>query len=106
MPNYTESLKKYTELPHNDLIKAVLRNDINSVKLLIESKKFDINAKNHSGQATAILEACFDGNIEMVKLLVENGADYTVVNGGGKSCRDLATIQLNIELYNYLNSLK
>jgi hypothetical protein len=99
----TCSLEEYADKPHNELIKAVLKNNIENVKKLINSKKYDINAKNYSGDGTALLEACFDGTKEMVKLLIDNGADCTIKNGGGLSCFDLAK-KYNQDVYEYLMS--
>ena len=62
--------------PINNLIEAAKNNDTNRINSILNKGKVDINAKNKDGE-TALMLASSEGHLEMVKLLVENGADYT-----------------------------
>ena len=56
---------------------AIIDEDINGVKFFINTNSQSINQKNIGG-ATALHIASRIGNLEIVKLLVENGADVNV----------------------------
>lgn len=68
-------------LPTQNLSAAVKGNDYDTVKILVENKdsikNFDINEKDKSG-SSSLIHAVWNGNIEIVKILVENGADVNV----------------------------
>ena len=49
-----------------------------------------INQKNIRG-FTALHYACYNGNIKLIKLLVNNGADINIVNNNGLNILHLAT---------------
>ena len=49
-----------------------------------------INQKNKAG-FTALHYACYNGNIKLIKLLVNNGADINIVNNNGLNLLHLAT---------------
>lgn len=68
-------------IPTQSLSDAVKGNDYDTVKILVENKdsikNFNINEKDKSG-STPLIHAVWNGNIEIVKVLVENGADVNV----------------------------
>eukprot|EP00794_Sanderia_malayensis_P018774 gene18774-20665_t len=71
-----------TELFH----RAVSENDFLRVKLLLEQakedEKFSINGINSEG-LTALQTSCFAGNLDIVKLLFENGANLKIKDRDG-----------------------
>jgi ankyrin repeat protein/serine/threonine protein kinase len=61
------------------LLKAVQQIDFEKVKLLLESPFTDINCVNEDGR-TCLHFACMSENLEMISLLLENGADPKILN--------------------------
>lgn len=53
------------------------------VRLLVEDYKCDVNALDKRGSTTPLMRACAVGNLEMVKLLVELGANVDADNMEG-----------------------
>lgn len=64
-----------------DLLEAIKRGDNENAKRMCISKKI-VEAKDSHGW-TALTVAVYNNNIEMVKFLVENGADIDVINNNG-----------------------
>jgi ankyrin repeat protein len=60
-----------------------------AVKYLVEDLHSDVNAKDHEGN-TALHNAAARGDVEMIKYLVEKGADVKAVNREGKTTADMA----------------
>lgn len=56
------------------LIKSVVNNDLKMVEFLIKHDA-DINHKNRYGE-TALKIACQESNVNLAKLLIDNGGDY------------------------------
>ena len=54
-----------------------------------------INAKNKN-EDTALLYSCYNGNLKMIKLLIENKADYILENKDGKNVISMAAISNKI----------
>ena len=65
------------------LIKASWIGYKESVRLLLEKGRADINAKDKDGEATALMKASFKGHIEIVLMLLEKGADINEKNEDG-----------------------
>jgi len=68
---------------------AILNNDIEKVKQLIKSKA-NVNYAPYSN-TTLLWNACTSENIEMVRLLLEAGADPNIMVKGVPSCLSIAT---------------
>lgn len=66
----------------NALMSAVANNDVNGVKFFSKAGRALINQKNFGG-ATALHVAAREGNTEIAKTLIENGADVNVVDNEG-----------------------
>ena len=49
--------------------------------------------------------AAFNGHVEIIQLLVENGANHNLLNFEGKTPHDLALAQEQYEAADYLSSL-
>ena len=60
-----------------------------AVKYLVEECGADVNAIDHEGN-TPLHNAAARGDVEMIRYLVEKGADPTVVNREGQSTADMA----------------
>jgi ankyrin repeat protein len=60
-----------------------------AVKYLVEDLGVDVNAKDHEGN-TALHNAAARGDVEMIKYLVEKGADVKAINREGKTTADMA----------------
>lgn len=58
------------------------------LKLLLERKELDVNAK-WKGR-TALMEACDNGSVVNVRLLLKRGADVNLTDTVGKSAMDIA----------------
>lgn len=61
------------------LMSAVIDDDIEGVKFFSKMGKDEINKKNIAG-ATALNLACRKGNTEIIKILVEKGADVNIAD--------------------------
>jgi len=64
-------------IENENLFNAIEREDLNAAKEAL-CNGADVNYKDNEGN-TALLEASFLGNIELIKLLVKNGADTNVI---------------------------
>jgi len=80
-----------------------------AVKYLVEEVGVDVNERDHEGN-TAVHHAASRGDTEMIRYLVEHGADVTAVNREGQSTVDMANgpvqrVQPWPETVKYLESL-
>jgi len=60
-----------------------------AVRFLVEEMGADVNARDHNGY-TALHHAASRGDVEMIRYLVEHGADVTVVSRKGETTADMA----------------
>lgn len=67
----------------SDIVRAVRKNNINQVKELIQ-QGYDINKPDVNGD-TALILAAYEGKTDVLKLLLEAGADVTVLDPGMKA---------------------
>lgn len=68
----------------------------------ILTKKVQINAINNRGE-TALHKACEEGDLEVVKWLIEAGADSTIQSKVNKTAADLARANNHPEIAEYLS---
>ena len=71
-------------------------------KYLVEEKKVDVNVKDVSIGRTVLFDVCMDGNLELVKILIENGADVNVKDVLGQTALFNACENGNRELLEYM----
>ena len=62
-----------------NLIEAIKNNDTNQINFILKNKKTNINAKDKDGW-TALIWASCKGDLETVKLLIDNGADINLIS--------------------------
>ncbi len=90
-----------TELFH----RAVAENDVLRVKLLLEQAredpKFSINGINSEG-LTALQTSCFAGNLDIVKLLVEHGANVRIKDRDGWTLLHGASLAGKLDIVQFL----
>ncbi len=66
----------------NALMSAVVNNDVNGVRFFAKAGRALLNQKNFGG-ATALHLACREGNFEILKILLESGADANAIDNEG-----------------------
>jgi ankyrin repeat protein len=86
----------------NFLHMAARYNNLLITKYLIEELHYNINAIGRDRQ-TAIVKAAKRNSTEMVKYLIEKGADQTIRDNDNKSAKDYAAANDNAEMINLLD---
>ena len=69
--------------PDIRLYYAATTNDLDEVMMLVESRMADVNATNPAEGATALHGAAYEGNVECIHYLLQNGADVSVCDDDG-----------------------
>lgn len=69
--------------PNIRLYYAATTNDLDEVKMLIESGMADVNASNPAEGATALHGASYEGSLECVRYLLEKGANVNLSDDDG-----------------------
>ncbi|MDM8335627.1 ankyrin repeat domain-containing protein [Wolbachia pipientis] len=75
--------------------------DVNVTKDILKTSKTDLNAIDPGGK-TILHHAAYDGHLDKVKYLVEEGANFEIKDKSGKSPLDLATDKQNNEVVGFL----
>ncbi|MFN4149639.1 MAG: ankyrin repeat domain-containing protein [Candidatus Sericytochromatia bacterium] len=81
--------------------KSLDKISLDVINILLESKKIDINAQDEYGH-TALSISLNKGNIEIIKLLLDNKANPNIKNNLGESYLDIAKKRNNQEIINIL----
>ncbi len=84
-----------------ELVSAVLAQNLNLVSQFVQLRPDIVDARNSHGH-TALSEAVTTDNLELVKLLVEAGADPKQCNHGGSSLIDAAAYIGSVPIAEYL----
>ena len=63
---------------------SVCSEKMDIINFLLQNKLVDVNARDTFGR-TALHYACSAGQLELVKVLIENGADVNQKNNGGET---------------------
>ncbi|XP_040580726.1 protein fem-1 homolog C [Lepeophtheirus salmonis] len=71
------------------------------VKLLVQEGKANVNSTTKTN-STPLRAACFDGHYEIVKYLVEHGANIEVANRHGHTCLMIACYKGHLRIAKYL----
>ena len=78
-----------SNLSKTPLMAAVHNNHYESARLLLETKKAQVNAQDHSGWP-ALFYAVWNSDVKMSKLLIEHGADLRLVDNSGLNIEQIA----------------
>lgn len=97
---HTDNLVRMTTALHV----ACLQGDLSAVKRLIEEVHIDVNYIDRTG-STALMYAAYSGHFEIVKYLVEHGANLTIKNLKGGTAVRYAAYASNKKIVEYLNSV-
>ncbi len=87
----------------NSLMSAVVSNDINGVRFFSKAGSAAVNQRNFGG-ATSLLIAARQNNLEIAKILIENGADVNIADNEGWTPLMRASIVKGSELVDLLIS--
>jgi ankyrin repeat protein len=101
--NDNGDLNSQDELDNNALIIASQYGNLEIAKLLIESKKINVDLQNKKGN-TALILASFLGYSEIVKLLLEAGADRNIKDKDGKTALDYAKENYDNQIIKLINN--
>jgi ankyrin repeat protein len=74
----------------NLLTHAVLFSYLQSLKMLIETKLFDVNNQDDEGNTALMLSIREGTDEEVIHLLIDNGADLSLKNDEGETAYDIA----------------
>lgn len=88
--------------PH-DILRDVANNDIQSVQNALADEE-NIDQMLFPSMQTPLMIAIRNNNVDMVRLLIDNGADTTIRNRNNQSALDIARIEGNVEIINILNN--
>ena len=81
---------------------AVCDGDVTKVKFLLKyAQGIQIDRPNKNG-LTALQQSCFDGNLELVNVLLEQGADLSLVDSEGKTALHFAALGGDLETVSLL----
>ncbi|XP_004207792.1 notch-regulated ankyrin repeat-containing protein [Hydra vulgaris] len=96
-PSRSPSIPGYDCQLHN----AIMIEDVEAVRSLLEAEVLNINGFGAHG-ITVLHHACTGGNLEIVKLLVEAGADIGLPTKDGKTPLSLAVSNGYFDVSEYL----
>ena len=71
------------------LIVAAQKSQMQAIRLLLH-RKVNVNARTLRSGETALHHACFEGNAELVSVLLSAGADPSITDNDGESAFDCA----------------
>lgn len=94
-----DTLNAKNEFGFTPLVLAAYRNQPDAVSFLIEK---GVNVDEVTPEGTALMGACYTGNITIVKQLLEAGASLEVKNGNGDTPLHFACMSGNSDLIRFL----
>ena len=84
---------------------AMNYNDLDFIKYLVEKKGFDPFVTNRKSGFTPLMQAVSYGYLEIVKYLINLGADINEKDNFGLSAKDYARKLGQVQVLNYLKTL-
>ena len=96
-----ENASSKPEAPEIDLHSAVIANNIEAIKQHI-SARTDINLKDPFGGSSPLISAALFGKTEIVKILLEAGADINFINNDGSTASHSAAFFCRPEIVQIL----
>lgn len=94
----------YMEGYHTPLFQTIAQNRMAAFKRLLAVPDIDLNQEDKEG-VIPILLAAYNGHLNMLKLLVLQGADVLIKNAEGKTALDMATLNKKPEAVQYLKKI-
>ena len=107
VPIKTINKVKETPIPTKirTIYDAIALQDIKAINDLI-TKRPNVVFEKGENRTTPIIAAVRTGNVKIVKLLAENGADPNVKDGAGNNAFHIAAATQNIQVVNYFVEIK
>ena len=93
----SRSIPGYECQVHN----AVMLDDIEALRIILEIGNVQLNVLGPHG-ITPLHRACTGGSLEIVKLLIESGADVSLLTKDGHTALNIAATNGHFELSEYL----
>jgi ankyrin repeat protein len=84
------------------LANAIARGNVEEVKKRTENRPRRINDRRPATGSTPLGDAAFHGNLEIVKLLIDQGADVNATNRDGNTPLIVAAFMCRTEVVQYL----
>jgi len=94
-----------TEVTKDQLVMIAIKAKPETVLGLIKSNNYDINTQNAIGW-TPLTMAVYTGNLEMVKTLIQEGANPEVADNGGNNSFYFAEYSINKAVTQYMKTIK
>ncbi|XP_062592961.1 acyl-CoA-binding domain-containing protein 6-like, partial [Saccostrea cucullata] len=66
------------------IIEAVQNQNVHELSMLVDKGEYDLNKRDKMGRTVLFFAVC-RGNSEITKILLENGADATIVDRNGNT---------------------
>ena len=85
------------------LYRAAASDRIEIAKILLQNKA-ELNFVAELQRESALHVAVFNGSKEMVRILIENGADLKIKDAYGKTPSDVAMVKSNKEVFDLLEN--
>eukprot|EP01084_Bolivina_argentea_P062673 114623_1 len=79
-----------TSVNWHEILVAIKNNKVSYIKNLISSNDIDINEKNPSNGMTLLMYSVIIGNMDLIKLLINYGADVTVKDNDNQSALEFS----------------
>lgn len=80
---------------------AAAAGHLNVVRTLISKHNAYVNSTTKT-KSTPLRAACYDGHLDIVKFLIENGADIEIANRHGHTCLMIACYKGHLEIARFL----
>lgn len=88
------------------LMKACIYNlPIDEMKKLIKKYPREINKQNINGWSV-LFEACYKGNLELTRVLIDEGADIDIRDENGEVAQYYAARNHEDDVYNYIEQIR
>jgi uncharacterized protein len=92
--------KEYTVKEHPTALQLALKCGREEIARYLISKGANVNARDKKGDTCLFILDQFQNKAEMVKLLIENGADVTVINGFGQTLLEICDPEVAVIIKN------
>ncbi len=94
----------YIENYNTPLFQVISQNKMDAFKKLLAAPHINLAHEDEEGVIPLLL-AAYHGRLDMIKLLIEKGANPHIKNSEGKTALDMATLNKKQEVIQYLNEL-